>query len=43
MLADNMALKHSRESSTDREPKKLTSHWKQDQRDDTEMNQTAGG
>ncbi len=28
MLADSMALRHSRESSTDREPKKFTSHWR---------------
>ena len=27
MLADSMARRHSRESSTDREPKKFTSHW----------------
>lgn len=26
MFADSMALRHSRESSTDREPKKFTSH-----------------
>jgi len=32
MLADNMALRHSRESSTEREPKKFTSHCKDEQK-----------
>lgn len=37
MLADNMALRHSKESSTDNEPKKFTSHYKDNRRREKEI------
>lgn len=40
MLDESMALKQSNESSTDKEPKKFTNHWKAQPQTEIETRET---